>query len=66
MHGTIIQTEAGVATFIKGVKPVDVEPLLADALKNEIPFVYLRGADEPENNEIAVAPQHVAALILSP
>jgi hypothetical protein len=64
MFGTIIQSHAGNCTFVKGMKPVDIEPLLADAKRECTAFVYLHPEGQPHNS-IAVAPEHVVALILS-
>lgn len=64
MFGTIIQSHAGNCTFVKGVKPVDIEPVLAEAKRECTAFVYLHHKGEPDNS-IAVAPEHVVALILS-
>lgn len=62
MPNTILHTEAGQTTYIKGLGPIDIEPILAAALRDGVPFVYLHGEGQP-GNSLCVAPSHVTALI---
>jgi hypothetical protein len=60
--GTIIWTEAGNVSYVKGLAPVDIEPLLAEAIRDGTPFVYLHSEGQ-QPNSLAVAPSHVTALV---
>ena len=60
--GTIIHTEAGNTSYVKGYAPHDIEPLLAAAIRDGVPFIYLH-SEGRQPNSVVVAPQHVAALV---